>query len=78
MSTAEFNPFDAEVMACPYPHLDRLRAEAPVIWSDAAGAFVVTSCVRVVSVRGRTVPPGRVARVGGEGNPEGSDAFRGR
>jgi len=50
MSTAEFNPFDAEVMACPYPHLDRLRAEAPVIWSDAAGAFVVTSHELVMEV----------------------------
>lgn len=46
----EFNPFDAEVMACPYPHLSHLRAQAPVVWSSAANAFVVTSHELLVEV----------------------------
>ena len=35
-----FNPFDAEVMACPYPHMAQARHKAPVAWSAEAGAFV--------------------------------------
>ena len=45
-----FNPFDAEVMACPYPHMAQARREAPVAWSAEAGAFVVTSHHHVMEV----------------------------
>lgn len=36
------DPFAPAVTACPYPFLDRLRADAPVLWSDAANAFLVS------------------------------------
>ena len=45
-----FNPFDAEVMACPYPHMAQARHKAPVAWSAEAGAFVVTSHHHVMEV----------------------------
>jgi len=38
------------VMACPYPHLSHLRAQAPVVWSSVANAFVVTSHELLVEV----------------------------
>jgi cytochrome P450 len=80
-----FNPFDPEVMACPYPHLSRLRAEAPVTWSAAADAFVVASHELLVEVlrqpkvfssqfgrAGRQIPPEwkeQVEAVIAEGHP---------
>jgi cytochrome P450 len=81
----QFNPFDPEVMACPYPHLSRLRAEAPVVWSAVANAFVVTSHELLLDVlrrpkvfssqfgrAGRQVPAewqGAIDEVIGEGYP---------
>ncbi len=50
MDTDQFDPFSVEVTACPYPALARLRAEAPVVWSEAANAFVVTRHAHVMEV----------------------------
>ena len=85
MSQIEFDPFSAEVMACPYPSLSRLRADAPVAWSAAANAFIVTRHDLVMEVvrnpgrfssqfgrAGRPVPPEwreRIDAVVAEGSP---------
>lgn len=84
-AAAPFDPFDGGVMACPYPHLATLRDTAPVVWSEAAGAFVVTGHELVVEVArdtarfsnefgraGRPVPPEwreRIDAVIAEGYP---------
>ncbi len=50
MGETDFDPFAPDVMACPHAHLARLRAESPVVWSDAAEAFVVTSHAALLEV----------------------------
>jgi cytochrome P450 len=38
-----YNPYDASFISDPYPHLDRLRAAAPIYYSKVTGSFVVSS-----------------------------------
>jgi cytochrome P450 len=80
-----FNPFDAAVTTCPYPYLATLRAEAPVLWSEAAQSFVVSRHDVVMRIirdpglfssqfgrAGRPVPPewrDRIDAVIAEGYP---------
>jgi cytochrome P450 len=37
----DFDPFSAEALADPYPQYERLRAEAPVLWSERLRSWVV-------------------------------------
>jgi cytochrome P450 len=46
----DFDPFSEAVTRCPQPHLTALRHTSPVLWSDAADAFVVTSHELVMEV----------------------------
>ncbi len=39
---AQFNPFDPEAMQCPVPHYARMRDEAPVIFNETLGVYLVT------------------------------------
>jgi cytochrome P450 len=39
----DFNMFDPEVMANPYPTYASLRKEAPILWSASLGAWLVTA-----------------------------------
>jgi cytochrome P450 len=80
-----FDPFAPTVTACPYPQMAQLRAEAPVLWSEAANAFVVTRHDLIMEVvrdpgrfssefgrAGRPVPPEwrqRIDAVIAEGYP---------
>jgi cytochrome P450 len=45
-----YNPFDPAVMAHPYPHYARLRAEDPVHWLDSLETYVVTRYDDVVAL----------------------------
>jgi cytochrome P450 len=45
-----YNPFDPAVLADPYPHYARLRADDPVHWLDSLGTYVVTRYDDVVSL----------------------------
>jgi cytochrome P450 len=38
-----YNPFDLDFHRDPYPHLDRLRARAPVYYSRPVGSYLVSS-----------------------------------
>src|SRR5258706_8011588 len=45
-----YTPFDPAVLADPYPHYARLRAEDPVHWLDSLGTYVVTRYDDVVAL----------------------------
>lgn len=45
-----YNPFDLDFHRDPYPHLDRLRVEAPVYYSRPLGSFLVSSYDRAQAV----------------------------
>ena len=39
---AALDLYDDAVTQCPYPYLAELRRDAPVVWNESVGAFVVT------------------------------------
>jgi cytochrome P450 len=39
---AQFNPFDPDALQCPFPHYARMRDEAPVIFNEPLGMYLVT------------------------------------
>ncbi len=39
---AQFNPFDPETLQCPFPHYAAMRDEAPVIFNEPLGVYMVT------------------------------------
>jgi cytochrome P450 len=47
---AQFNPFDAETLQCPYPHYAVMREEAPVLFLEQLGLYLVTRHDLVLSI----------------------------
>jgi cytochrome P450 len=47
---AHFNPFDAETLQCPYPHYAAMREEAPVLFLEELGLYLVTRHDLVLSI----------------------------
>ncbi len=47
---AQFNPFDAEILQCPYPHYATMREEAPVLFLEQLGLYLVTRHDLVLSI----------------------------
>jgi cytochrome P450 len=47
---AAFNPLDPAFIASPYPHYEVLRDEAPVLWSDLLGGWLITRFDDVATV----------------------------
>lgn len=47
---AAFNPFDPAVLQCPYPHYARMRDEAPVLFVEWLGMYLVTRYELVLEV----------------------------
>ena len=47
---AQFNPFDAETLQCPYPHYAVMREEAPVLFLEQFGMYLVTRHDLVLSI----------------------------
>jgi len=45
-----FNPFDPQVMQCPFPHYARMRSEAPVLYLEAMRVALVTTRDLVLEV----------------------------
>ncbi len=41
-ATLDFDPFDPATMQCPFPHYERMRAEAPVAFVPQVGLWFVT------------------------------------
>lgn len=39
---SRFDPFDAETLQCPYPHYATMREQAPVLWLEQLGLYLVT------------------------------------
>ena len=39
---AQFNPFDPDALQCPFPHYARMRDEAPVVFNELLGVYLVT------------------------------------
>jgi cytochrome P450 len=46
----DYDPFSMEFRADPYPHYARLRAEAPICWSESARMWIVSRFDDVVGV----------------------------
>jgi cytochrome P450 len=46
----QFNPFDAETLQCPYPHYAAMREEAPVLFLEQLGLYLVTRHDLVLSI----------------------------
>ncbi|MEP7114423.1 MAG: cytochrome P450 [Ilumatobacteraceae bacterium] len=46
----QFNPFDAETLQCPYPHYATMRDEAPVLFLEQFGLYLVTRHDLVLSI----------------------------
>lgn len=47
---AQFNPFDADTLQCPYPHYAAMREEAPVLFLEQLGLYLVTRHDLVLSI----------------------------
>ena len=47
---AQFNPFDADTLQCPYPHYATMREEAPVLLLEQLGLYLVTRHDLVLSI----------------------------
>jgi cytochrome P450 len=47
---ATFNPFDAETLQCPYPHYAAMREQAPVLFLEQFGLYLVTRHDLVLSI----------------------------
>jgi cytochrome P450 len=47
---AQFNPFDADTLQCPYPHYATMREEAPVLFLEQLGLYLVTRHDLVLSI----------------------------
>ena len=47
-----YNPYGPSFIRDPYPHLDRLRAAAPIYYSKVTGSFVVSSYALATEVFG--------------------------
>ncbi len=47
---AKFNPFDAETLQCPYPHYAAMREQAPVLFLEQLGLYLVTRHDLVLSI----------------------------
>ncbi|MDP9465339.1 MAG: cytochrome P450 [Actinomycetota bacterium] len=47
---AQFNPFDADTLQCPYPHYAAMREQAPVLLLEQLGLYLVTRHDLVLSI----------------------------
>jgi cytochrome P450 len=47
---ANFNPFDPDTLQCPFPHYAQMREEAPVLFVEQVGVYLVTRYDLVLEV----------------------------
>ena len=73
---AAFNPLDPDTLQCPYPHYRRMRDEAPVLYLEAIGSYVVTRHDLVLGMM--RDPDTYSSKFGGTGMPLGNSDDRQR